>query len=111
LDTISHQLQSKKNSNDSVLLSFDVKNNATFKTDCVLLSSDMKTESGRITLLIDTGASQTAIVRDVLSDLGYNKFTKNKIRKQTAMGKKRFDITTISQLHLIGIYKRKNLEV
>jgi len=27
------------------------------------------------------------------------------------MGKKRFDITTISQLHLIGIYKRKNLEV
>ena len=111
LDTISHQLQSKKSLNDNVLLSFDVQGNTTFKTECKIQSSSGEIESEEITLLIDTGASQTAIVRKVLVDLGYSKFTKNQIRKQTAMGKKRFDITTISQLHLIGIYKRKNLEV
>jgi len=111
LDPISQQHQSKKNLNDNILLSFDVNNKSTFKADCLLYSLDKTKGSKPITLLIDTGASQTAIVRDALEELGYSNFTKNSHRKQTAVGKKRFDITTISLLHLVGIYKRKNLEV
>jgi len=110
LDTVYRQHQSKKSLNDSILLSFDVKNKTTFKTDCKLYSPDGKTEFP-IKLLVDTGASQTAIVRDILEDLGYKNFTKSKHEKQTATEKKVFDITKISLLHMIGIYKRKNLEV
>jgi len=110
LDTVYPQYPLKKSSNDSVLLSFDVKSKTTFKIECKLYSSDGK-DYKEISLLIDTGASQTAIVRNVLTEFGYIKFTKSKYEKQTATGRKTFDITKISQLHMIGIYKRKNFEV
>lgn len=83
----------------------------TMLVDCYLYHSRATKKFQKIQLLIDTGATKTAVTRNTLQRLGYTKFAKGPTEKNTAAGKRAFDTTKISKLVLASIVTVPDLEV
>jgi len=76
-----------------------------------LYAFDKKDRPIHLNLLIDTGATRTAITRNVLEDLGYTKMTKDPKPMRTAAGLLYFDMTKITRLTLGGEFAFADVNV
>ncbi|MCL2016114.1 MAG: retroviral-like aspartic protease family protein [Defluviitaleaceae bacterium] len=107
-----------------LLLSLPLSYKQTIKADCFLYPINPQNKPWKdldyfsLNLLIDTGASQTAITRRVLLKMGYSAFKKGATKKITAppagragTGFAEFETTNIARLSIAREYAFTNLEV
>ena len=83
---------------------------STMKVECKIFSPN-KSVARHLTLIIDTGASSTAISRSRIEALGYTDITKGAVPMRTAGGLMHLDTTILSRLDFGGEFTISNLEV
>jgi len=100
-----------------LLLSLPLSYKETTKVRCFLYPKNPPNKPWKdveyipLNLLIDTGASQTAITRRMLLKMGYSAFKKGATKKITATGFAEFETTNIARLSIAREYAFTNLEV
>ncbi|MCL1987476.1 MAG: retroviral-like aspartic protease family protein [Firmicutes bacterium] len=100
-----------------LLLSLPLYFKHTMKVKCFLYSDNPSNKSWKeieyipLRLLIDTGASQTAITKNILIKMGYTNFKKSNVKKITATGLATFETTNVARLSIAKEYAFSNLEV
>ncbi|MCL2015647.1 MAG: retroviral-like aspartic protease family protein [Defluviitaleaceae bacterium] len=86
-------------------------NSKTLKVKADLYPMNKKIKPIPVILLIDTGATRTAISRKFLKDLGYTNITKDSSPYMTGTGPAYFDMTKIARLELGGEVAFTNFNV
>ena len=96
--------------NLDLFLSLPIKSNNTLKVECkVYALNKVKYESCR--LLIDTGASTTALSRKLLRKLLYADFKKGTVEKHCASGVILLDTVEISRITIGGEFLCNDIKV
>ena len=94
----------------NLFLSVPIKSRETMKIECNLFSPN-KATSREIVLLIDTGASRTAISRKQLQALKYTNIKKDPAPKRTVSGLVYLDMVKVSYLAIGGEFAFSNFNI
>lgn len=95
---------------EDLFLVISIKNSSTVRVAAKLIGTKSNVEK-ELLLILDTGATHTAINRSDLEYCGYSNYAMSKNLKQTATGIQNFQTCVVKELHIGSSFKVCNMQV